>query len=286
VISLPDALVDEIAERRCAIILGAGASAASKSFDGSTAPKNWTELLQAGISKIANEDDREAAKELLDKQAYLDAAQIMFDSLEAADFNSFINSEFKTPNFQPSEIHKLVLRIDPKIVITTNYDSIFENYAQQGGAVNAYNVNHYYETHLINDLRSRERIIIKAHGCVTDPQKIILTRRQYFEARRNYPQFFSALDAIFLTHTLLFIGSGFAGDPDIELLLQNSYISSPSELTHYAIIEEGRHKSVIDALESTYNITFYQYEKGKHGELVDALRVLADEVDLKRSVPK
>lgn len=103
-------------------------------------------------------------------------------------------------------------------------------------------------------------------------------------ARRDYPQFFSTLDAIFLTNTLLFIGSGFNGDPDIELLLQNVNISAPSKHTHFAIVEAGRHSSVIRAMEETYNIKFLEYPAGQHSHVVEALRELADDVDSFRAV--
>ncbi|WP_197502731.1 MULTISPECIES: SIR2 family protein [unclassified Mycobacterium] len=230
-------------------------------------------------------DDQRAAIEQLDLRAYLDAAQIMVDGLDSADFGLFVRGALEDPGFQPSELHQLVLRIDPKILITTNYDRIYESLATQGAAAAGYNVCRYYEPHLVNDLRSTRRLIVKAHGCVSDPQKIVLTRQQYFAARRDFPQFFAALDAIFLTNTLLFIGSGFNGDPDIDLLLQNVNISAPSQHSHFAIVEAGRHPSVRRAIEETHNIKFLEYPAGQHDDVLDALRKLADDVESYRAVP-
>ncbi|WP_081665251.1 SIR2 family protein [Mycobacterium sp. UM_CSW] len=276
-------LLTEIAERRCVLVLGSGASASSVNVNG-VRPPGWVDFLQRGIDRIDNGDDRSAAEEQLQQRAFLDAAQILVDALGSADFGLFLRQELEDPGFQPSELHQLVLRIDPKIVITTNYDRIYESLATQGAAAAGYNVCRYYEGHLVNDLRSTRRLIVKAHGCVSDPQKVVLTRRQYFTARRDYPQFFAALDAIFLTSTLLFIGSGFNGDPDIELLLQNVNISAPSQHTHFAIVEAGRHLSVRRAIEETHNIKFLEYPAGQHGEVVAALRDLADSVDSYRAV--
>ncbi len=265
------------------MVLGSGVSAASENVNGKR-PPGWHDFLESGIGRIKNEGDRGAASEQLQKGAFLDAAQIIVDSLGSADFGLFLRQELENPCFKPAELHKLIVRIDPKIVITTNYDRIYESWATQGSAAAGYNVCRYYEEHIVNDLRSNRRLIIKAHGCVSDPQKIVLTRSQYFMARRDYPQFFSTLDAIFLTNTLLFIGSGFNGDPDIELLLQNVNISAPSKHTHFAIVEAGRHSSVIRAMEETYNIKFLEYPAGQHSHVVEALRELADDVDSFRAV--
>jgi hypothetical protein len=282
-INWPQALLTEVAERRCVVVLGAGASASSSNPDG-LHPRDWKGFLEAGIHSIGNDDDRVAAQELLDSGAVLDAAQIVADALGPADFARFIRQELGDPGFQPSELHEQVLRIDPKIVITTNYDRIYESLATRGAAAAGYNVCRYHDTHLVNDLRSDRRLIVKAHGCVSDPAHIVLTRRQYFAARRDHPQFFAALDAIFLTSTLLFIGSGFNGDPDIELLLQNVNISAPSTHTHFAVVEAGRHVSVRRAMEETHNVTFLEYEAGHHGQVIDALRRLADDVEAYRAV--
>ncbi|AXN52193.1 hypothetical protein MMRN_51880 [Mycobacterium marinum] len=282
-ITWSQSLLTEIAERRCVVVLGAGASASSANASGSR-PDNWESFLKKGLQRVDSEDDRKAAEEQLAKGAFLDAAQILVDSLDSADFGMFLRRELEDPGYQPSELHKLVLRIDPKIVITTNYDRIYESLVSVGPAAAGYNVCRYYEDHLVNDLRSNRRLIIKAHGCVSNPQKIVLTRMQYFAARRDYPQFFAALDAIFLTNTLLFVGSGFNGDPDIELLLQNVNISAPSQHTHFAIVEAGRHTSVRRAIEETHNIRFLEYPTGQHQEVIDALQRLADDVDSYRAV--
>lgn len=282
-IDWPLSLLSEIAERRCAFVLGAGASAGCEAPDGSR-PPDWATFLQRAIHRLPDGETRDAAERLLVEGAYLDAAQVVVDALSPPDFAQFVREQLDIPAYEPSEIHKLVIQIDPKIVITTNYDRIYERFAQQGAAAAGYNVSRYYDSHLLNDLRSDRRIIAKAHGCVSDPQKIVLTRRQYFDAQRLYPEFFACLDAIFLTSTLLFLGTGFSGDPDIELLLQNVNISAPSQHPHYALVESGRHSSVLTAMQHTYNVRFIEYPQGRHDMAVEALQRLSDDVQAHRAV--
>ncbi|MBD8059526.1 SIR2 family protein [Cellulomonas sp. JH27-2] len=98
-------------------------------------------------------------------------------------------------------------------MITTNHDDLYEALCCQGAATEGYNVCRYYEDHVVNDLRSDRRLISKVHGCIADPSCIILTREQYLTARRDHPSFYSVLDALMLTNTLLFVGCSMDSDP-------------------------------------------------------------------------
>lgn len=268
-INWPESLVAEIAERRCIIILGAGASASCVAPNGQS-PKDWEAFLKAGIELMHDIGSKKESLELLELGKYLDAAQVMYDNVNEADFQRFIRREFQQPRYQPSEIHRLIMNIDPKIVITTNYDQIYENLCLDGSAEEGYNVCKYYETHVLNDIRSTRRVILKAHGCVVDPSRIVLTRGQYFEARNKFSSFYKVLDALFLTHTLLFIGSGL-NDPDINLLLENANIAAESNIPHYALTSKGRHDSIKHVIKKTYNVELLEYERGKHEQVIDAL---------------
>lgn len=134
VINWPKSLLAEVAERRCVIVLSAGASASSVNKDG-VSPPDWLSFINAGIARMGRTDDQNAARSLLDHGAALDAAQVVADSLGAADFSLFIRDEFEKPGFEPSELHQLILAIDPKVVITTNYDTILESLARSGAGV-------------------------------------------------------------------------------------------------------------------------------------------------------
>ena len=74
-ITWPQSLLTEVAERRCVIVLGAGASASSTNAEGAS-PPDWHSFIKAGIARMSSEGDRDAAMELLDKGSALDAAQI------------------------------------------------------------------------------------------------------------------------------------------------------------------------------------------------------------------
>jgi hypothetical protein len=277
-IDWPESLVPELAERRCVIVLGAGASAGCPSADGSRNPPTWRELLESFIQRIASAGDADEARQFVNSEKYLHAAQVIRDAIPAADFDQLVRREFQEPRYQFGRIHELINKLDPKVVVTTNYDDIYETYSSRGEAVNGYNVCNYYDTHALNDIRSTTRSILKAHGSVSDPSRIVLSLADYFKARRDYPAFFAVLDACFLTNTLLFIGCGL-NDPDIGLLLENVNISAPSTHPHYAVVESVRHESIKRAFRETYNLQLLEYPAGQHHEVVGSLEELFESVE-------
>lgn len=227
----PDALATELAARRVIIFLGSGASAGSLSQDDTKRPPDWNAFLKNMIALLPKDDNKAIIEDLMKKEKYLEAAEIIHYDMPKADFSAFLRKELDIPRYKPSKIHEAVLELDPKIVVTTNYDTIYDNYCIQGQASEGYHVIKYYNDNLITDLRSPVRLIIKAHGCVTDSARIILSKSQYFNAKKNFPNFYKTLDSLFLTNTILFLGYSL-NDPDIQLVLENVNITAPSPHPH------------------------------------------------------
>jgi len=281
IIIWPKSLVTEIAERRCIIFIGSGVSAGCKNSIGEQ-PKDWDSFLRAGIYRLGDRDAKEFALKLCDEYKYLDAAQILNDYINSGDFDEFIQEELNPMDpFQPSDVYKIIQELDAKIVVTTNYDVIYEKLCMQGQASAAYNVLKYYESNILNDIRSRKRLIIKAHGCISNADKIILTRGQYFDARDKHYSFYNILDALFLTNTILFIGCGL-NDPDINLILENSNIAAKCSRSHYALMDARNHESIKKSMKSTYNLQILEYPKGRHDLLDEILTSLLEQVLLHR----
>lgn len=274
----PIALVAELAARRCIVFLGTGASASCLSQDESTRPPGWNLFLEKLKAQIPSATNLSEIEDLIFKEKYLDAAEIILNKISSADFTRIIRELFVTPRYQASSIHESILKIDPKIVVTTNYDDIYDNYCRTGMAREGYNICKYYEKHLVADLRSPVRLVVKAHGCVSDPSQIILSRSQYFKERQNNNTFYSVLDALFLTHTLLFIGYSIS-DPDIQLVLENASITAPSAHPHYAFIQDNISDDIEKALAKSYNIQYLKYPAGDYDYANNAIIDLAESVE-------
>jgi hypothetical protein len=280
----PPSLVEELADRRCILVLGAGASASCVG-NGGTRPPLWRSFLVTAINELVpNADTKIIAVDLLDKERFLDCAEVIIEAANKADFARFIRRTFVQPRFKPCNIHELVLTLDPKVVITTNYDEIYDHYCRDGEAKDGYNVCKYYEDHALNALRSPERLILKAHGCVSDPDKIILSRSQYFNARRLHVQFYNILDGLFLVNTALFVGCSLV-DPDLQLILENVNLSAHSSHPHYALIEAGTSPAVCSSFKRTYNVQLLEYDVGHHEQVPAALAELSELVLDRRQRP-
>ncbi|HEM7873897.1 TPA: SIR2 family protein [Burkholderia contaminans] len=275
-----DSLIKELAARRCIVFFGAGASVGCRATVGdlTRTPPNWEQLLTALTRRLgAGTADRTLAEQLIHEKKFLEAAEIIVSAINAADYSDALRQLLELPRYNQSSVHESILRLDPKIAITTNYDTIYDRYCTSGNAAEGYNVVHYTHDHLVQQLRSPARVIIKAHGCITNTNKIVLTKSDYFTARRDFPNFFKILDALSLTHTILFLGYSL-NDPDIQIALENANISAPSTNRHYFVAQAGTHPALKSAASRAYNTTFLEFPTGQYNVLNDSLSELADRV--------
>lgn len=277
----PQSLVGELASRRCIIFLGSGASAGCVSSDGKSSPPTWSNFLENLKNQLPASFDKATIDDLMAKEKFLDAAEIILSNMSPADFTHIIRELFVQPRFAPSKVHEAILDIDPKIIITTNYDDIYDTFCRSGMAKDGYNVCRYYDHHLVTDLRSPVRIVVKAHGCISDPSKIVLSRSQYFRGRQGYGSFFNVLDSLFLTNTILFIGYSLS-DPDIQLVLENANIAAPSAHPHYALVPDDIPADIERAASMAYNIEFFKFSAGNYAEIESSLVELAELVKQQR----
>src|SRR5579872_4201826 len=125
--------------------MGAGVSMGSKGEDGSTHPPSWEKFLKDALKLIPDATDRKSAQVSINKYQYLDAAEIILECSNAADFTNFLREILVQPRFAPSELHRIILELDPKIIITTNYDEIYDHYCTSGHAEGGYNICRYYD---------------------------------------------------------------------------------------------------------------------------------------------
>lgn len=278
----PESVVQEVAERRAAFVVGAGASMACATAAGQR-PPSWVQLLTKLKDAMVDAPAKKAVSSNLKNGRLLEAAEIIQDILPPNEMARILRNELQTPKYLPSEIHKTLVQIDPKIIITTNYDDILDNLVMQEPMRGAYAICKPNDGHAVNDLRSGQRCIFKMHGCITDPSKIVLSKTSYFRARRDNASFYNVLDSIFLINTLIFIGTSME-DPDLQLILESANISAPSDYPHYAIMEKPKHAVTKKILKENYNVVVVEYPVGKHKNVVDMLSALVTKVEEWRSL--
>ncbi|MGE2835805.1 SIR2 family NAD-dependent protein deacylase [Mycobacterium sp. SMC-4] len=226
-------------------------------------------------------EDEERIAYLVERERYLDAAQIIRSKLTSQEYARILRQEFR--NLRTGVLHDAVLRLDQRIVMTTNYDSAYEDLCVRGAASDGYTVLNYYDKGLINNLRSPMRLILKLHGSVKSPEHTVLTRSEYFKARADNPRFFTLIQSLFATNTLLFIGYSLS-DPDIQLLLETSNFGGDESFRHYAVVPSGTHHEAVGrAMSEAYGINLVEYDASAGHEVVaDSLSELAETVEEQR----
>lgn len=273
----PRFLVEELADRGCVIVVGSGVSSSCIAPDPST-PPSWTGLLGCLRELVHDAVVHEEITSLLDSGKLLETAQVIQDSTLGEDRERVIKRLLEK-EFVPSDWVSIIRDLDQNVVITTNYDCILEDtYRREGSRVHIHK-----DMEVVKVLRSPELLIYKVHGCIRrDPGSLVLALSDYHRMRASYPHCLRLLEAIFTTHTALFIGYSL-GDSDIQMVLQNVGIAFPSAQPHILFASSSMHDSVKNAMQSAFNLRFVTYPSGDHVEGLRMFRSLFEDVQSLRA---
>ncbi|QEM02788.1 SIR2 family protein [Mucilaginibacter rubeus] len=278
-INWPEELIDDIARRRCVIVLGAGVSKNSTNAAGAR-PKDWKEFL---ISASEDINGKTEIRKQIGSGDFLTACELIKKELGRDDFNSLMRREFLTPQFQPADIHKFIYNLDSRFVITPNFDKIYDTYANttsHGSII----VKKFTENDIADCIRRPEHLIIKIHGSVESPDNLIFTRKDYSESRTKYRDFYHLIDALSITHTFVFVGCG-TNDPDIRLILEDYSFKFPQNKKHYIIMPKGAMNSKVrEIISETMSLKALLYDSSDyHRILTSSIADLVSKVEIRRS---
>lgn len=279
-IKWPEDLVEDVARRRIVIFLGAGISMNAKTTDGKR-PKNWLQLLEEGAKRVPLKS-RRVVKRLLKERDYLTACDVLKRCMGADAYASFFNKEFLEPKFEPAPVHASIFKLDSRIVATPNIDKIYETYASHE-AKGSIKTKHFYDDDVADAIRRSNRLVLKVHGSIDSPAKMIFTRAEYASARNKHAEFYSILDALLTTHTFLFLGCGI-NDPDVRLVLENYAFRFRASRQHFMTLPiDSMSIEELTAVGESMNLSFLTYKPtNSHKELTDSIKGLVDLVDDKR----
>lgn len=280
-ISWPKSLITEVARRRCILFLGAGVTISAKNSNNNN-PKGWAEFIRSAANLVPSQEKQNAINNLINQNKLLLALQAISDEADPSDYHGLLNESFNDASYEPSELHKVIFNLDSRLVITTNFDKIYEKHCLTASS-EGFKVIPYNSNSLGDEIRSDTRLIIKAHGSIDDNAKMIFTKAQYHRAKENHASFYAILKALLLTNTCIFIGCGM-NDPDVLLLLEEVRITANPTRPHYALLKEGSHTFYEKQdLISAYNVKCLEYGP-THNELIIDLQVLQSEIDSIRAI--
>lgn len=280
----PDPLVRDIARRRAVIVIGSGVSRHALSLDGKSRPPVWRSFLCDAAEAIGRSTETEHIFKAIEDGDLLHACEWLKDRYDET-WPTYLRSRFSDPRYQPGRLHELLALLDARIVFSLNFDDIYETKSREVNETSQF-VKNYHDSDICEFLRGDARYVVKVHGNLSSPDKLIFTQEEYSRARIKNSLFYSAFDAALMTHTFVFFGCGY-GDPDLNLLLENqAFRALPGSVSpHYFVTSTEMPQALNNSLRKNRNLKTLCYDKvdGDHIGLVHAVEKLYEEVTEFRS---
>lgn len=269
----------DIARRKAIVLLGSGISSNSIG-NGGIRPPTWRQFLEEAVEQTPG--NTRHIKSAIKSGDYLSACEWIKTRMDEH-WTAFLRSKFLMPAFKPNPVHELILSLDTSIYITPNFDKIFDNFVTertQGTTI----VKSYYEEDAQQLVRNGSRVILKIHGTIDTPKRMIFGRAKYAEARVVNAPFYQLIDALLLTNTFLLFGCGL-DDPDFQLLFENFCFRFPDANPHYMTMADTINSDLESLTRETRKIKFLKYSKANnHQELEASITQLVKLVDAERDL--
>lgn len=177
-------------QNRLIIFVGAGVSKNSDLPD-------WEQLIRVFIDKL-NYPNRDGEK--LSSDEYLKIPQYYYNIYGKEEYEKVIKEELDRKG-EPNDIHKLIFKLNPMHIITTNYDRLLEDTI--------------IEQRMLFDVISKDRdlldskknnYIIKMHGDIKELGNIVLKENDYLNYSQNHILIETYIKSLLVSNTFLFIG--------------------------------------------------------------------------------
>lgn len=196
---------------------------------------NLVIFIGAGFSKFSNSNTVEFPSwgELIDSfkedlgisgdgYDYLKIAQLYY--LRYGEYRLYEKLKISIPlNGESSEFHKMVFDLNPKYVITTNWDNLLEKTVEENGLI--YDIVKS-DIDLVKSTIPRK--VVKIHGSL-DSHNIVFKEDDYLNFSSNSPLIENFIKHILSTSTVLFLGYSYS-DSNLKMLskwIEKQSSSSP-----------------------------------------------------------
>lgn len=179
-----------IDEDKLIIFVGAGISKNSNLPD-------WEQLIKVFVNKLNYPISEE---QNLSSDEYLKIPQYYYNIYGSEEYKKVIKEELDVER-QPNDIHKLIFKLNPKHIITTNYDRLLEDTV--------------VEQRMLFDVITKDKdlldskkskYIIKMHGDIKELDNIVLKENDYLNYSQNHILIETYIKSLLVDNTFLFIG--------------------------------------------------------------------------------
>lgn len=256
---IPKDLITYFDNRKASFFVGAGLSRSVGLPDWYTLLCELIDRVEKVIpnSKAYADECRELVKY---PEAFLTIAQELREKLDTSEFNKYIRERFVDQRPDPNEAFKLIVDMPYNYIITTNYDYLIEDAYAHVHRKTAKKYTYRQAQAMADNIWNGYPFILKAHGDADEPDKIVLTERDYRNLINAEVGYKSILQVLFTTNTILFIGTSLT-DPELKLLLGFlRHFYHEGGPVHYALMDETQLTSITaERWRKDYGINIIRY---------------------------
>jgi len=271
---IPEELLNLFRSKRASLFIGAGLSK-------SVGLPDWLGLLNELIARVEKiiPNSGEYVKEcraIAEAGNFLPLAEALRGQLGKDEFNKYIRERFVDQRPEPNDIFKIVVELPYNYIITTNYDYLIEDAYAFINRKSAKKYTYSQPQAMADNIWNGYKFILKAHGDADEPDKIILTDKDYRNIINAEIGYKSILQVLFTTNSILFLGSSLT-DPELNLLLgflKHAYHDGGPK--HYALVDETKVSPIIaERWRKDYGIHLITYNpEENHKQVLEFLKLL------------
>ncbi|WP_282396866.1 SIR2 family protein [Pseudomonas sp. PS01298] len=277
----PD-LINDLAERRTVIFVGAGVSAGVTTRNGGRL-KVWDAFLKENAEKLTDRAIKKQALDLIKNADYLMACEMISRGLGDKAWELALTTEYNQ-RAQPSPLQKLIMQLKQRIILTTNFDLFLEKAWDEVNSDSTHNprILKRLDSNALHAFRDSDEYIIKIHGSIDDLDSMIFTKKEYSDKAYGNWAYSKFIETILLTHTVIFVGFSLA-DPAISQIIENYAHHLPQARPHYIFLAGNQSETFVQINKDLRRIFIVPYKKtSDHGELTKLFERIVSEVDTRR----
>ena len=125
----------------------------------------------------------------------------------------YLQTKLDAANIDPLRTHKAIAILPFNGIATTNYDQLIEIALSE----NKKSFHRVIEPGDIPRGTSKDVIVIKLHGCITNPKSIVITEEDYWNFDSQIDARVDIIKSYFMTNTVLFAGYGLGDENLLEI---------------------------------------------------------------------
>lgn len=226
------------------VFVGAGVSM------GSGLP-SWNKLVEEIQARLGISDSSFSDNTII--------PQLYYNSRGKKDYNELIRSLLYKPYTLPNNVHECLVKINPRYIITTNYDELIEQAFSDAGIFLD-----VIEKDSDLPYAHTDHMLIKMHGGFKY-DNYVLKEDDYLYYSNNFTLISTYIKALFARYTILFIGYSY-NDPDTKQLF--SWVRS--------ILKEDQQRAYLINTDDDYDAQTADYYKNMGINVIYAQNHLGD----------